>query len=516
MYLNLAELVLRVSSHRGNFKSTLQVALDEVLKVTGSEYGLIGKVENGILTSFEFKISGSDIDHTDILTHMVDVADNEWKRSKIINDFEKGNIKRLLIVPVMENGEVVLIAVLANKNSDYTVNEVTFVETFMACIYSIIEKKRLEETLRSIIENTGTSVVILDEKGRILYMNSNAEKLFGVENENVVGDVFTNFIPEKYRNMAIEKFRRAVLNMGTPTDSFEMKILDRMGNIKYVIAIPSLIANTGQVIVSLVDITEMKKKDKMLESLFQRLDILRRIDHDILEGKDFGDIVGVIIRSMRKVIGSEIANLLLYDPKHNLFELQITNTESGVLVEPCNKMDIDFLRSFELLKKGEIIRVEDVLRVEELTEHEQQLLKMGFRSYVLVPLIARNEMIGVFCLTFKKPENLSDKIDSIREITSQLAVALQEARLYSMKLKAFNQIEHNIEQFAILVDHIRNPLAAVQGFVEVYVENEEIQSKIREQIDRIVELIKKLEKGWVESEHIREFLRREREVKNET
>ncbi len=510
MYLNLVNPVLRVSSHRGDFRSTLQIALDEALRVTGSECGLVGRVEEGTLSSFEFKNVGPDFDQTGILTHLLNVAIRGEKESKIINEVGNTNLKRLLIVPATENGKVVLVTVLANKSSDYTESDVKFMEAFMACVYHIIEKRRLEETLRTIIENTGTSVVVLDEKGRILYMNTNAEKLFGVEKKKMVGNMFTEFIPGKYRDTAIEKFRMSVLSTGTPTNSFEMKIVDRRGNTKYVIAIPNLIASAKQVIVSLVDITSMKKKDRELESLVQRLGIIHKIDHDILKGKDFEDIAETIIRSVREVVGSEIASLLLYDSKHNLLKLQITNAESEILVESCNKPATDFLRSFELLKKGEIVKVDDVSSVKSPTEHEQQLLRLGFKSYVLVPLIARNELIGIFCLGSKKPEKFSDKIDFVREVTSQLAVALQEARLYDMKVKAFEQIDHNIEQFAILVDHIRNPLAAAQGFVEVYVENEEVQSKIKEQIDRIIELIKKLEKGWIESEHIREFLRRER------
>lgn len=74
---------------------------------------------------------------------------------------------------------------------------------------------------------------------------------------------------------------------------------------------------------------------------------------------------------------------------------------------------------------------------------------------------------------------------------------------------AERQIENNIEQFAILVDQIRNPLSAAQGFVEIYVENEDIKRKIKEQLDRIVKVIERIEKGWIDSEKIREFLRRE-------
>lgn len=71
---------------------------------------------------------------------------------------------------------------------------------------------------------------------------------------------------------------------------------------------------------------------------------------------------------------------------------------------------------------------------------------------------------------------------------------------FEAKMKAYEQIEQNIKQFAILVDQIRNPLAAVQGYAEIYVDNEKVKTKIKEQLDRIVELIEQLEKEWGKSE----------------
>jgi len=80
-------------------------------------------------------------------------------------------------------------------------------------------------------------------------------------------------------------------------------------------------------------------------------------------------------------------------------------------------------------------------------------------------------------------------------------------------MKAQKQIEQNIKQFAILVDQIRNPLAAALGFVEIYVDSEEARMKIKGQLDRIVELVEQLEKRWIESKAITNYLRGS--IKNE-
>ena len=74
------------------------------------------------------------------------------------------------------------------------------------------------------------------------------------------------------------------------------------------------------------------------------------------------------------------------------------------------------------------------------------------------------------------------------------------------KKKALIAIEKNIEQFAILGDHIRNPLQVISGYNALL--DGEYSDKIALQIQHINSIVDQLDKGWIESDSIREFLRR--------
>jgi PAS domain S-box-containing protein len=74
------------------------------------------------------------------------------------------------------------------------------------------------------------------------------------------------------------------------------------------------------------------------------------------------------------------------------------------------------------------------------------------------------------------------------------------------KRKALEQIEQNIEQFAILGDHIRNPLAVIVGLADL--SEGTAAEKIMEQAKMIDGIIDQLDRGWIESEKVREFLHR--------
>ncbi|MDP2797853.1 MAG: PAS domain S-box protein [Methanoregula sp.] len=75
-----------------------------------------------------------------------------------------------------------------------------------------------------------------------------------------------------------------------------------------------------------------------------------------------------------------------------------------------------------------------------------------------------------------------------------------------VKREALEQIEQNIEQFAILGDHIRNPLAVIMGLSSLT--PGDISDKIILQAREIDRIITQLDMGWIESEKVRDFIKR--------
>jgi PAS domain S-box-containing protein len=72
--------------------------------------------------------------------------------------------------------------------------------------------------------------------------------------------------------------------------------------------------------------------------------------------------------------------------------------------------------------------------------------------------------------------------------------------------KALKQIEKNIEQFAILADHIRNPLTVIIGLTSVLAED--IANKVLFQAKEIDRIITQIDVGWIESEKVRNILKK--------
>lgn len=77
--------------------------------------------------------------------------------------------------------------------------------------------------------------------------------------------------------------------------------------------------------------------------------------------------------------------------------------------------------------------------------------------------------------------------------------------LENMKKEAFVQIEKNMEQFAVLNDHVRNPLQIILSIINLEC-SEEVTEKILPHILEIDNLINNLDNGWIESEKVRNMI----------
>ncbi|NVO66078.1 CHASE4 domain-containing protein [Methanofollis tationis] len=86
-----------------------------------------------------------------------------------------------------------------------------------------------------------------------------------------------------------------------------------------------------------------------------------------------------------------------------------------------------------------------------------------------------------------------------RDITERL-------EMERLKNEAFGQIEQNLEQFAILNDEIRNPLQVIQAIVEM--DSCKEAKSVLTQVEIINDLVNQLDRGYIESEKVREFLKK--------
>jgi PAS domain S-box-containing protein len=101
--------------------------------------------------------------------------------------------------------------------------------------------------------------------------------------------------------------------------------------------------------------------------------------------------------------------------------------------------------------------------------------------------------------SFDSAGNVTEYLSVGRDITLKKENEEQQHKLY-------RQIEQNLQQFATLNDHIRNPLSVIVMLAGL--EEDEKSRKIIEKAREIDSILERMHKGYIESEKVRRFLRK--------
>ena len=131
----------------------------------------------------------------------------------------------------------------------------------------------------------------------------------------------------------------------------------------------------------------------------------------------------------------------------------------------------------------------------------------SFGDFRAIPMMTGGEVLGVLAVAHTSGARLNkNEVDLLTTVAKDLASTLKLSELEEEKREAYTQIDRNIEQFAILGDHIRNPLQVIVGLA--CMEESRSAETIIEQAYAIHSLISRLDSGWIESAAIRDYLRR--------
>lgn len=185
-----------------------------------------------------------------------------------------------------------------DKTKEQLINELENLRQRIAELEKVeTERKKVEKVLKepeacynTIFENTGTAMVIIEEDEKISLVNTEFEKLSGYSKDEIEGKkILTEFVVKDDLKKTKEYRPLRRVNSKAASRNYEVRFIDRKGNVRDIFMTVAIIPGTKKSLASLLDITEQKRAEnqiktsflEIMEDLKEKEVLLREIHHRV-------------------------------------------------------------------------------------------------------------------------------------------------------------------------------------------------------------------------------------------
>jgi len=208
------------------------------------------------------------------------------------------------------------------------------------------------------------------------------------------------------------------------------------------------------------DITERKKAMGDLQHAVERIRALHEIGMAITSTLDLRRVLDILLEKLQLSTSYAAATV------------RLVNRKTGEL-EPvaCRNINEEkWKRSFAktpgglsqlVLETKKPVAIDDVRR-DPRTRHQQFMREYGLVSFLGIPLIAKDEALGVLAIFTKEPHRFDDEeVQFLATFGGQAAIAIHNAQLFEEMVSA-NKVKG--EFLSVMSHELRTPLSVVMGY----------------------------------------------------
>ena len=209
------------------------------------------------------------------------ITNNYEAPSPLKKGYPEGHprILRHMNIPVIDHGHIVLVAGVANKQTDYTENDTVELSLLMQALWALIRQKRIEQTraeeevrYRMLVDHSPAGMhfweLLPDNTLVLAGTNPSADALFGVRHDDVVGKVIEETFPSIADNGGLDELRRVAHDGGIWQTE---RIFAVDGDIRKAFSITAFQISPGLIVTMFIDITGRKRAEKDLRSAYEQV-----------------------------------------------------------------------------------------------------------------------------------------------------------------------------------------------------------------------------------------------------
>ena len=343
---------------------------------------------------------------------------------------------------IAKNEALGVLNLYTREERDFSGEEIEFLTTLAGQAAIAIHNAQLHEqtqrhleSIHAILDTALDCIITMDGEGKIIEFNPAAEKTFDYTRGEVVGKELAELmIPPSLR----ERHRRGLAHYLTTGDGpvigkrIELTAMRADGTefpVELIISRTSLDGRptfTGFI----RDISERKRAEEQTQRNLDRIRALHEIDVAINSTLDLNTVLQVLLEKID-----------LFIPYPSVTTVRLLDKETGEFeLLACRNIDAnEWKREFSVGTRGRARRVLETkapvtvrnLAADPSTHNASFYSRHNLISYASVPLVVRDEALGVFNLyTKEEHEFTGQEMEFLTTLASPAAVAIRNAQLY--------------------------------------------------------------------------------------
>jgi PAS domain S-box-containing protein len=209
---------------------------------------------------------------------------------------------------------------------------------------------------------------------------------------------------------------------------------------------------------SLADFTALAFETDRVRQYNQRLKLLRGTDRAILSVRSVNEIAAAALDRFQELVPCERAGVALFGQEKGTARVVGVVTSSKTTLGVGTVVPMDLFGDTNDLRLGKPFMVE---HIDQVAVHSIRdvLKEEGIASFVSVPLLANDELIGVLSLGSRESGPFpAEYIEIAEEVADSLAVAIRHAHLNQMAEHHTDELEQRVRERTLELSEVNSRL----------------------------------------------------------